>query len=212
MPKKGEAVQVASKKSRPSESAYLLKVTLRDVKPPIWRRLCVAGGLTLRDLHHVLQVSLGWTDSHLHEFEISGKRYGMPDPNEDFGDPPFDEQQFPLHKVLRRGSRALYHYDFGDSWRHSLVVERITSLPPGNTKAECLAGARACPPEDCGGPYGYADLLEALADPSNERHAELREWAGPHFRPEEFDLSAVNRELRGAGTALWRRRRERFYS
>ena len=103
--------------------------------------------------------------------------------------------------MLRKGGRGAYHYDFGDSWRHAIVVEDAVSLGANAPKAERLAGARACPPEDCGGAYGYAELLEALGDPSNERHAELQEWVGPHFAPEEFDLASVNRELRDAGAA-----------
>jgi hypothetical protein len=192
-------------------SGYVLKVTLRGVKPGVWRRLRVAGTLTLRDLHHVLQVSMGWTDSHLHEFDIDGSRYGLPDPEEDFGEPCLDERKYAVGAFFHEGSRAEYHYDFGDSWRHLLVVERVVPLPTKGAKAECLAGARACPPEDCGGPYGYGDLLDALADPGNERHAEMREWVGPHFDAEAFDLETVNKQLRGAGAAAWRRGREQFY-
>ncbi len=190
---------------------FVLKVTLREVRPPIWRRVRVAGDLTLRELHHVLQIALGWTDSHLHEFEIRGKRYGMPDPHEDFGEPPLEEQDYSLQGLLRKGNRFGYLYDFGDGWQHDVVIEREEAPEQRASKAECLAGARAAPPEDCGGVHGYADLLEALADPAHERHAELREWVGPYFAPEEFDLVIVNRELRGAGSVAWRRRRERFY-
>ena len=211
MPKKAKIVSLAGKASRRSGSGYLLKVTLHEVSPPVWRRLRVAADLTLRDLHHVLQIALGWTDSHLHEFEISRKRYGMPDPEEDLGEPALDEKDYPLHRLLRKGSRLEYHYDFGDSWRHAIVVEDAVSLGANAPKAECLAGAQACPPEDCGGAYGYAELLEALGDPSNEHHAELLEWVGSHFDPEDFDVASVNRELRGAGSSAWRRGRERFY-
>ena len=211
MPKKAKIGFPAKKASPRPESGFFLTVTLSEVSPPVWRRLRVAAELTLRDLHHVLQIALGWTDSHLHEFEISRKRYGMPDPAEDFGEPALDERHYPLHRLLRKDSRFEYHYDFGDSWRHAIVVEDAVSLGANARKAECLAGARACPPEDCGGAYGYAELLEALGDPSNERHAELAEWVGPHFDPEEFDLASVNRELRGAGSSAWRRGRERFY-
>jgi hypothetical protein len=211
MPKKTKAARSAKKASQHSDTAYVLKVALREVRPPIWRRLRVAADLSLRDLHHVLQVALGWTDSHLHEFEIGGRRYGMPAPEEDYGEPPLDEQDHRLSGLLRKGSRAEYIYDFGDGWQHDIVVESEVSSIGTALKAECLAGARARPPEDCGGAPGYADLLEALADPSNERHAALKEWVGPHFAPEELDLASVNRELRGAGSAAWRRKRERFY-
>ena len=147
----------------------MLKVTLRGVKPAVWRRLQIASDLTLRDLHHALQVVLGWTDSHLHEFELDGSRYGMPDPQEDFGEPSLDERRFSIGNVLGGGTRAEYLYDFGDGWAHQLKVERAVALSSGSPRVQCLAGARSCPPEDCGGPYGYADLMEALADSGNER-------------------------------------------
>lgn len=201
--------------SKPAEGSAggggVLKVTLRGVKPIVWRRLQVAGDLTLRDLHHALQVAMGWTDSHLHEFSVDGSRYGMSDPQEDFGEPSLDERKFTVGDVLREGARAEYLYDFGDDWRHQLKVERTAALSTQSAKVQCLAGARGCPPEDCGGPYGYSDLLKALADRGNERHAELKDWVGPYFDAEAFDLAAVNRDLRGVGSAAWRRERERYY-
>jgi len=212
MAKKTKVARLRPRKPPRSPPAYLLKVTLRGVRPPIWRRVRVAGDLTLRELHHVLQLALGWTDSHLHEFEIGGNRYGMPDPQEDIDEPPLDEQDHQLDELLQKGGRAEYLYDFGDSWRHEIVVENELSPERSAPKAECLAGARACPPEDSGGADAYEELLEAIADPTNERHAELREWVDPDFDSEEFDLASVNRALRGAGSATWRRRRERFYS
>ena len=212
MAKKAKVVALRARKPPRSPGTYLLKVTLQEVRPPIWRSIRVAGDLTLRELHHVLQIAFGWTDSHLHEFEIDGKRYGMPDPLEDIGEPPIDEQNYRVNKLLQKGSHAEYLYDFGDGWRHEIVVEDEEPANPGATKAECLGGARACPPEDSGGAYGYEELLKASADPTNKRHRELLEWVGPHFAPEEFDLVRVNRALRGAGSIRWRQRRERSYS
>lgn len=195
---------------RASGALYELRVTLREVRPPIWRRLRVSGSLTLRDLHHVLQIAFGWTDTHLHELEIAGRRYGMLAPEgEKIGEAPLDERQYALDAVLRAGDRFEYTYDFGDDWRHDVLVEK--SLPPIAVKAECLEGERAGPPEDCGGPLGYEHLLEVLGKPRHREHRSLREWVGPHFAPEDFDLAAVNRELRSAGTAAFRRKRERFY-
>jgi hypothetical protein len=191
--------------------AYVLGVTLSEVKPPVWRRLRVAGDLTVRDLHHVLQIAMGWDDCHLHEFDIEGKRYGLPYPPEERGRAPLDEQDYRIASLLRRGTRFGYLYDFGDAWRHEIVVEDTVAGEPGVPKAQCLDGARACPPEDCHGALGYGDLLAVLARPT-KRSAELREWVGPDFDPEKFELDVVNRELRGAGTAVWRRKRERFYA
>jgi len=212
MAKKTKVVPFRAQKPPRSPRAYVLKVALRGARPPIWRRIRVASDLSLRELHHVLQIAFGWTDSHLHEFEIGGKHYGIPDPLEDIGEPPLDEQNYQLHELLQNGSRAEYLYDFGDSWRHDIVVEDEEAAKRSAPKAECLAGARACPPEDSGGAHRYEELLEAVADPTNKRRRELLEWVGPYFAPEQFDLASVNRALRGAGSVTWRRRRERFYT
>lgn len=211
MAKKARVVPLRARKPPRSPAAYLLNVTLQEIRPAIWRRIRVAGDLTLRELHHILQIALGWTDSHLHEFEIDGKRYGMPDPQEDIGEPPLDEQNYRLNELLQKGSHAEYLYDFGDDWRNEIVVEDEEPAKRGALKAECLAGARACPPEDSRGAHGYQELLKAVADPTNKRHRELLEWVGPYFAPEEFDLDSINRALRGAGSVRWRQRRERFY-
>lgn len=169
--------------------AYELKVTLCNVRPPIWRRLRVAGSLTLRDLHHVLQIAFGWTDSHLHEFESAGVRYGLLAPeSEEIGQAPLDERKYTLAALLRAGDRLQYLYDFGDGWRHEIEVEK--SLGAIDVNAECIAGERAGPPEDCGGPPGFERL---------------------RLTPQAFDLPAINRELRGAGTSAFRRKREALY-
>ena len=112
--------------------------------------------------HHVRQIAQGWTDSHFHEFEISRKRYGMPDPEEDLGESRSTKRTIRCIGCFGREAASGYHHDFGDSLRHAIVVEDAVSLATCASKAECLAGARACPPEDCGGAYGYAELLEAL--------------------------------------------------
>jgi hypothetical protein len=211
MAKKTKVIPFRPRRQPRAPTAYLLKVTLQDVRPPIWRRLRVHGDLTLRELHHVLQVALGWADSHLHEFEIDGKVYGMPDPTEDIGEPPLDERNYRLDELLRKGTRAEYRYDFGDDWCHQIVVHDEQPAQDGALKAECLAGARASPPEDSGGPPGYEEVLEAVRDPRHERHRELLEWVGSHFAPEKFDLASVNRALHGAGSVRWRQRCERSY-
>src|SRR5947209_9588338 len=136
MAKKAKVIAPRPTTPRNIHGAYILKVALRGVKPPIWRRLRVATDLTLRDLHHVLQIALGWTDSHLHEFEIGGKRYGMPDPDEDLGEPPLDEQDYTLGELLQPRQRVDYLYDFGDSWHHEIVVEQKEPATSSAPKAE----------------------------------------------------------------------------
>ena len=175
-----------------------IKVTLDGIRPPIWRRLVVHGDATLAQLHTVLQVAMGWEDCHLHCFRIDDARYGPADEGFfDVGE--IDESTVRLAEVLATNRRGTYRYDFGDSWVHRLLVEK-TDVPMAlNTVATCTAGKRSCPPEDCGGVWGYANLLEALADPAHEDRDELLEWLGDEdFDPEAFDPTAVNAVLERA--------------
>ena len=177
-----------------AKSIYQIKVTLLNIDPPVWRRLQVAGDTKLGKLHSILQDAMGWFDSHLHEFRIGNDVYG-----ENFPESPFDvksERNVRLDKVAREGGVLIYMYDFGDSWEHELKIEKVLPLEPGAHYPHCLAGERACPPEDCGGPWGYANLLEVLNNLKDEEHEEMREWVGEDFDPEHFDLDTVNRILR----------------
>jgi hypothetical protein len=173
----------------------VLKVTLLDTKPPVWRRIRVPAKLTLARLHRVLQVSMGWLDCHLHQFEQGGVHYGPRDPEE--VTPSRPEARTLVSSLLRRPKdRLRYDYDFGDDWRHDVLLEKVVEHDTSSPVVECLAGRRSCPPEDCGGPWGYANLLGILADPSHPEHEESIEWCGPCFRSEEFDLPQVNADLR----------------
>jgi hypothetical protein len=173
---------------------YEIRVQLRDIEPPIWRVLRVRPQTRLGRLHKILQKAMGWTNSHLHLFEIDGKPYGEGDFDWDF-----DVQDYTgvkLEDVFTEGRRSfLYEYDMGDSWRHDITLLGEVEGAPGE-KIACVAGARACPPEDCGGVGGYYHLLEALADPENEDHDMLLEWVGGRYDPEAFDLERVDRALK----------------
>jgi hypothetical protein len=177
---------------------YQLKVTLMDTKPPIWRRLLVRGDTTLARLHTILQIAMGWYDSHLHTFTIRGTDYSVPDPE---WDPPLaDERKATLAGLgLTARSKFRYLYDMGDGWEHEIVVEAVkdaeTMRPP---RAVCMAGARACPPEDVGGTGGYECFLEAIRDPEHKEHREMLEWVGGEFDPEAFDVAEANKALKGA--------------
>ncbi|MGH9043470.1 MAG: plasmid pRiA4b ORF-3 family protein [Acidimicrobiales bacterium] len=173
-------------------SPVLIKVTLRGMRPPIWRRLVVAGEASLADLHLVLQVAMGWEDAHLHAYRIAGVRYG---PADDAFAEEVDESSVSVADTLGARSRGEYDYDFGDSWEHDLVVEKPKGPLVLNGVATCTAGKRACPPEDCGGVWGYAGLLEALRDPRHEEHEDSLEWLGAVSDPEAFDPAAVNSRL-----------------
>jgi len=149
----------------------------------------------LAKLHDIIQKCMGWDGYHLHAFEVGGEQYGQPDPDGMMETE--DERRLKLSQVVARGFQKLsYTYDFGDNWDHTVQVEKVLDPEPGVRYPRCLAGKRACPPEDCGGPWGYGDFLEAIQDPRNERHEELLEWVGGEFDPEAFDIEAVNEELR----------------
>jgi len=175
--------------------AYRIKVSLLDVKPPVWRRVVVPGSWHLGKVHDVVQAAFGWADSHLHEFERGGRRWGMPDPDWDTGVQ--REATIRLHEILPVvGDRLTYTYDFGDGWRHTLLVEEL--LAPQRA-AGCLGGRRACPPEDCGGPWGYEELLAVIGDPTHPEHAERLEWLGGQIDPAAFDLAATDAAVSEVG-------------
>lgn len=175
------------------KSVYQLKATIEDTKPPVWRRVVVPEETTLAGVHEVLQAAFGWWNCHLHEFEIDGVRYGMDD-GEDW-DPPKDERRARLGNVAEAGSSFVYVYDFGDHWRHEVVVEKVLPRQAGVTYPSCPGGRRACPPEDCGGVWGYREFLAAIEDPHHEEHESMLEWVGGHFDPEVADLAGFAHRL-----------------
>lgn len=181
--------------ARPLRSVYQIKVTLKDVRPPIWRRLRIASTYNLEDAHIAIQIVMGWTNSHLHEFVNGRNRYGVPD--EDFPSDVKDEIDFRLDQILRKEKDSLHYvYDFGDGWEHEVVLEKVESFDPSVVLPVCLEGSRACPPEDIGGLPGYEMFLDAISDPSHPEHADMLEWNGGDFDPEHFDLAEVNDLLR----------------
>jgi hypothetical protein len=170
---------------------FELRATLRHIEPPIWRSLRVPADVPLSVLHDVLQSAFGWKNSHLHDFRVGDIRFGMADVEDEMF--AVDERAAPLGAVARVGSHVVYLYDFGDDWEHEIVVEHVDSR--GEPTLRCTGGERACPPEDCGGPPGYAHMLEVLANPEDEEHEDMKRWAPRGFDPERFDLTAVNKKL-----------------
>lgn len=173
---------------------YRLKISLIDIEPEIWRRFIVPDSISLEQLHHVVQIVMGWTDSHLHEFMIGKKSYSM------FPDRQYkvlDSEKYRLGNLIRRNGRTFnYVYDMGDYWCHEIVLEnnQYFSLEQ-DYEIVCLEGERACPPEDVGGTSGYEELLEVLNDPNHEDYPHLRQRAGVNFDSEEFNLKWINRDL-----------------
>ncbi|MFC1524025.1 plasmid pRiA4b ORF-3 family protein [Thermodesulfobacteriota bacterium] len=198
-PAKPKKKTIPIKKKAP-KAAYQLKVSLLYSKPPIWRRIQVPGGMTLARLHDVIQLCMGWTDTHLHQFMIGNDFYAIPDEDDEWGEiRTLDESKFKLCDLeadMRK--HCMYEYDFGDGWEHKIKIEKV--IPPDDKPAPhpiLLAGARACPPEDIGGPPGYEDFLAALQDPQSEEHAEMLEWYGSDpFDPDFFEMDEINKLLK----------------
>jgi Plasmid pRiA4b ORF-3-like protein len=173
---------------------YQIKVTLKGIKPPVWRRIQVGSETTLAQLHRMLQRVMGWEGYHLYRFAVGGLEYGDPRMLEEMEGE--DARRVTLATLVRgEKDKFLYEYDFGDSWEHELLVEKILPLEKGKCYPVCLTGKRACPPEDCGGVWGYAGFLEAIQDPKHPEHDEMFEWVGGEFDPEAFDLDEVNTAL-----------------
>jgi hypothetical protein len=177
--------------------SWQLRVELLEVQPTIWRRILVPETITLPTLHRVLQASLGWTNSHLHQFNIAGIKYAAANPEwaEDLQQ--VDERRVTLHNALGMDCRCFdYLYDFGDGWHHIIVLEEQHAIDPKRSAAvQCIAGEKACPPEDVGGTQGYAEFRSAIADPKHEDHRRYLAWAGGRFDPDRFDLAESNRLL-----------------
>ena len=180
-----------------SGQAMQLKLSLRGVsKPPVWRRLLVPADIRLDRLHEAIQTAIGWTDTHLHVFSTRSGDYGIPDPELGYR----NERNARLAQFLQQpGDRIHYSYDFGDGWEHDIVLEKRLNSEPGVQMPACLARKGACPPEDCGGPWSYADLKEALADPRHEDHESILDWLGldtaEGFDPAACDLAEINEAL-----------------
>ena len=174
---------------------YQLKITLVGIEPPIWRRIQVYGSIKLCCLHSAIQVVMGSTDSHLHQFEKDGKNWGIPELDEFDEFNLIDESKTLLDKVLKiEGDSMIYQYDFGDDWRHEVVLEKIIPVNDIVKIPICLGGERRCPPEDVGGVDGYQEFLEVIYDPKHEEYEQYVRWPGGHFQ-HDFDLEAVNETL-----------------
>lgn len=176
-----------------AKRVYQFKITLLDTKPPIWRRIQVAENYRFWDLHMAIQNAMGWQNCHLHQFTIySPKEMGLVEIG-------LGEEDFNKLRIFERVSKhfslentdALYWYDFGDDWNHKVTLEKIIPADPKHTYPRCIAGKRACPPEDSGGVWGFYEMLNVLEDPEHEEHEDLLEWLGDAYDPEHFDPKEV---------------------
>jgi len=195
------------------KQVYQFLVELKDITPRIWRQIQVPATYTFWDLHVAIQDAMGWEDCHLHAFRVKNpqtksiEEIGIPDGesfNEGSGIAPGWKANIADY-FKKNGNKASYEYDFGDGWEHMVVLEAILDRQKGVKYPVCLAGERACPPEDCGGTFGYEDLLGTIHDPANEEYEETMEWLGAEFDPEYFDPKEVvfsnpKQRLKTAGT------------
>ncbi len=195
------------KKPKATGTVFQFKITLLGVKPAIWRRIQVKD-CSLDKLHEYIQTSMGWSNSHLHRFEIGKKQYADPmlmeEDMKEFGYK--DSTTTMLSNIVpknRMRMQFLYEYDFGDCWGHEVVFEGCPKAEVGGKFPVCLEGERACPPEDCGGWPGYASLLEALGNKKHEEHESMMEWLGGWFDPEDFDPSLATKAMK-KGLPDWR--------
>lgn len=178
---------------QPFKNVYEFTITLRGIKPKIWRRIQVPENYSFWELHVAIQDAMGWADYHLHEFEIFDPKIaekvsiGIADENDFIGYEIIPGEKAKISKYfLFPKIRALYEYDFGDGWEHEVVLERVLPAESGSIYPKCIAGKRACPPEDCGGIWGYEELLEIIKNPNNPEYEEQIEWLGGNFNPEHF--------------------------
>ncbi len=180
---------------------YQLKITISGSNPTIWRRFLVDSEINLYKLHNIIQIVMGWTDSHLHHYRENNVFYGtpQPDPGWDFNSKfkTVDERKYKINQILTRPKmKILYEYDFGDSWWHELVLEKILENDNKVKTPICLDGAMACPPEDCGGIGGYYNMLEIIKNPDDSEYKDMIDWLDDEFDPEKFDLEAINKKLK----------------
>ena len=183
------------------KNIYQFKITLKDITPKIWRRVQVPENYSFYKLHTVIQEAMGWYDCHLHQFEIkdplTGLKLRIDTPYEDdfggvFDIESTDENKAKISQYFSlTNKKAIYEYDFGDSWEHEITLEKILPAEENVKYPKCIAGERACPPEDCGGVWGYEELLEVMQDKTHERYEELSEWLEDDFDPEKFDPALV---------------------
>ena len=174
------------------------KISLKGSKPLIWRRFQVESNKTFYDLHLIIQIVMGWTNTHLYHFYINKNYYiGNADSDSDDLDDMADDKNVRLSEIFAKPkSKAVYEYDFGDGWQHDVQLEKILDRDPGQNYPVCLKGELNCPPEDCGGIGGFYFLIEALKDKKNPEHKSMTEWLGGNYDPEYFDLDEINELLK----------------
>ncbi|MGD9994708.1 MAG: plasmid pRiA4b ORF-3 family protein [Salinivirgaceae bacterium] len=177
-----------------TKKLYQIQLVLNGISPKIWRRILVNSDVLLVDLHRIIQTTMGWTNSHLHLFSDGTEEYS---PREFEVEYAKDSRTVKLDEILQEeNAKVVYEYDFGDGWEHTLILEKILPLDDQMQVPQCIAGKRNCPPEDCGGIYGYAEMLNVLKQPDHEEYESYFEWLGEKFDPDNFNKEAINKMLK----------------
>lgn len=171
-----------------------VKIMLKDSKPPIWRRIWIEDDITFLEFHNIIQDAMGWYSAHLYEFQIGRLHIGVP--YEESYTEITDSLEILVHEILKKkGDKILYTYDFGDDWRHDIIVEKAEPLVSTDIVPICIKGKGNCPPEDCGGVWGYQHLREIVKDKKHPEYEEMLEWLGGDLYLEPFDIEDVNLRL-----------------
>jgi hypothetical protein len=186
------------KKANALDQVYQLKITLWGSKPQIWRRVLLSEQTTLHQLHWIIQGAMGWTNSHLHQFIIGDEYYSLPEWElGDSGTEFHNEKKVTLQQLALKPKESFsYEYDFGDTWAHIIRIEKQMLAQADVRYPVCVDGKRACPPEDCGGVWGYEEFLKAIRNANHPEHEDMLEWVGGSFDPEHFSLAEANQNLR----------------
>ncbi len=188
-----------SENKKMTKQIYQIKIVLKGSKPRIWRRLLIPSNLPLADLHKVIQTAMGWTNSHLHQFIDGNVYYSVQYLNEDdwFSDcVDYKKKKLRVSDLLiDEKDKIVYEYDFGDGWEHTITLEKILPMEKQYNHPICIAAKMHCPPEDCGGVYGYMHLLEIIANPNHEEYDDTLEWLGDYFDPKHFSIETTNELL-----------------
>ena len=182
-----------------TKMTYQIQIALRGSKPKIWRRILVPSDLLLSDFHKIIQTTMGWTNSHLHQFIQNRTFYTRRMEDDGFWDEMdnVDYSKIKVSDLLKKEKdRITYEYDFGDSWEHDIILEKIEKNGTNKNIPTCLTGKNNCPPEDCGGIWGYSDMLEILKHPDHEEYEEYVEWLGEEFDLKNFDKIKINERLK----------------
>lgn len=182
-----------------TKKIFQIQIALKGFKPKIWRRILIPSDLLLSDFHVIIQKTMGWINSHLHQFIKNRTFYTLRMQDDDLWDEMdnVDYEKIKVSDLLKKEKeKIVYEYDFGDGWEHDIILEKILPIDNNSKYPICLTGKMNCPPEDCGGVWGYSDMLKVLKDPEDEEYDSYAEWLGEEFDPEYFDENEVNELLR----------------